>query len=133
MYLKLCYFFSMMKSVVKSFKVPVVEVAELTNRFHWVLQWVLRYEDCLVCVAREHMYHVLWRSSQSIHMWVDSPNSLYLYSCRRWSCRRWSCSRWCPTRSCERVHCCFWFSLYSSSAIGGGWSLSIISFHFGAE
>ena len=29
--------FSMIKSVVKSLKVAVVEVAELTNRFHWIL------------------------------------------------------------------------------------------------
>ena len=28
---------AMIRSVVKSFKVPVVEVAELTNRFHWIL------------------------------------------------------------------------------------------------
>ena len=29
--------FVMIKSVVKSFKVHVVEVAELTNRFHWIM------------------------------------------------------------------------------------------------
>ena len=29
--------FAMIKSVVKSFKVPVIEVAEITNRFHLIL------------------------------------------------------------------------------------------------
>ena len=34
--------FAMVKLVVKSFKVPVVEVAELTNRFHWNLPSISR-------------------------------------------------------------------------------------------
>ena len=52
--------FAMIRSVVKSFKFPVVEVAELMNRFNWILPYNLRCQVRRVCAASEQVSHVLW-------------------------------------------------------------------------
>ena len=54
---------------------------------------------------------------QSVQMSLGSPNTLCLWPCNRWKC---------PDRSWERVHRCLWFSLCSSSDIGGVRSFSTL-------
>ena len=54
----MCVFSSLFantKSVVKSVKVPVGEVAECTNRFHRIPPYILRWQVRRLCVASEQM------------------------------------------------------------------------------
>ena len=111
--------FAMIRSVAKSFKVPVVEVAELTGQFHWILPWTLRCPVRRVSVANKQVSPVLWQSSTVSTDVAWFAEHHVLVSCRRWQS---------PDRSCERMHHCFLFSPGSSSAIGDGRLFSTLWF-----